>query len=216
MNTIANKVEKYKDYDLSNLTPRQIEVFQLALAGISCSKIAKELGTSKQNISGIIQFAINTLESAENKTPKTSNARVKHFAKKRNCFDYSQLVTRDLSLLSSREQEVLILAASNKTYGEISEELAISISSVGVLLNRAKLKLTGEYEPKRELAAQKERERKAHMDETKKEKIREYAKEYHKKYYQGNNDKISAYNKEYYQKNRERILAKKKVREKSE
>lgn len=218
MNKTKINIHKYAQCDLSNLTTRQREIFQLALKGKSYSDIAKELGGSRQNISSVIHCATKRLESIQEKnqlSQKKIGERKKAKAAKKKNF-YLPFLRMDLSVLSNRELEVLVLASNgDKTYREIAEELAVSGSYIGDLLRRARLKLTGEYEPVRERQAEKQREFRKKMDEERREKRKKYASEYHKKYHRRKSEQINAYNKEYYQKHKEAILAKQKERRKA-
>lgn len=221
MNKTKINIHKYAQCDLSNLTTRQREIFQLALKGKSYSDIAKELGGSRQNISSVIHCAIKRLESIQGGKPtvrkvKKQGEERKQREPRKKKYPYSLLARMDLSVLTNREREVLVLVSNgDKTHREIAEELAVSGSYIGDLLRRARLKLMGEYEPVRERQAEKQREFRKKMDEERREKRKKYASEYHKKYHRRKSEQINAYNKEYYQKHKEAILAKQKERRKA-
>ena len=129
--------------DQSNLTSRQREVLSLRKQGLSCMEIAKKLQCSKQNVYGIIDSA-NKRMAREIVQHVSENKQNKKKACAQN--NYAMYDDRDFSCLTGMERLCMSCKISGMTYRQISEEKGVSISSVGVLLKRAREKLNGTYD----------------------------------------------------------------------
>ncbi len=189
--------KKMHEIDINTLTERQKEVVLLIESGMSQSEVAKKLGCTQQNISGILK---TISERAKN---SRGAARLKEEYK-------INLDEVDLNILSPREKEVVLLRDEGKSCGQIAKELNLSANSVGVMLYVARAKIAG-----RETYSQKNREkinaacRAAYKIPEKREKkkaIREKFVKNHPEF----KEKLSEYNKKYYQEHKEEILARRR------
>lgn len=200
-------LSKYKDADLSRLTEKQKEVFFMALQGISGIEIAQKRGCSKQNVYASISVAKNKLDSP---APSESLVLRKRQVKRQEKFDPNQYKDKDLSILTPKEKEVMILWIAGNSYDQIATALGISRNAVGTLLFRARKKLDGDYDEERERIREYAARRRAILG---KEKVREL----NRKYIQNAAEKGKVRcrtddNKKYYQEHREEILARQKER----
>lgn len=194
--------------DKSNLTSRQREVLSLREQGLSCMDIAKKLQCSKQNVYGVIASANKRMarEIVQDVSEKKQNKK-----KAYDQYNYAMYNDRDFSCLSEMERLCMSCKISGMTYRQISEEKGVSISSVGVLLKRAREKLNGTYD------------RVAIAEASKKNRVKlgkEIVSERNKKSYLKNREEriknMKEYNKIYYQKHREEILSRQKEKLKRE
>lgn len=197
-------IESLKKIELDALTERQYIAVKAVIARKSLTEIAKEMNCSKQNVSELIKSAQERYiriqgkqECASTKIQQCSTT-IPHNA-------YEIYANYDLSVLTPREKEMMLLKISGLSYREIANKLGlISTSGVGVILRRAREKLTGTYN-RDEINKKAQEWRK---------KNPEKVKEVNKKQYVKNREKrikdMKQYNKKYYQEHREEILEKQK------
>lgn len=195
------------EIDAENLNEKYKEVFILyKKIGMTQKMVAEELGCTRQNISLIL----NSIKNKESKAEKPKTEKLKRTTASEN---YQQYKSADLSILTDREKEILIMKMEGKTYKEIAERLETSTSSVGSLLCRAKTKLEGKetYEQRNRELVNARRRTPEH---------REKEKKWHRNFMNNHpefKEHLKAYRREYYLKNRERIIEKvKKKRRKKE
>ena len=198
--------EELRKIEIENLSARQKEVFLLYDAGMSQTEIAKKLGCSCQNISVILK-TIKKNSGIKEKTKRKSRSLPNEEKKKiqnqikENNAKYNDV---NISTFSPREREVMKKRLECKTYKEIADELGISTKSVSVLLSRARDKLSG-----KKTYAQKNKDKYNARRRT--PEHREKEKKWHRNFVNNHpefREKIREYNKKYYQENRERILEK--------
>lgn len=185
--------KKMHEIDINTLTERQKEVVLLIESGMSRSEVAKKLGCTYQNVTGILKTI-----SKRAKNPRGA-ARLKEEYK-------INLDEVDLNILSPREKEVVLLRDEGKTCAQIAKELNLSANSVGVMLYVARAKIAG-----RETYSQKNKEkinaacRAAYKIPEKRER-KKAAREKFVKNHPEFKEKLSEYNKRYYQEHKEKIL----------
>lgn len=190
------------EIDAENLNEKYKEVFILyKKIGMTQKMVAEELGCTRQNISLIL----NSIKNKESKAEKPKTEKLKRTTASEN---YQQYKSADLSILTDREKEILIMKMEGKTYKEIAERLETSTSSVGSLLCRAKTKLEGKetYEQRNRELVNARRRTPEH---------REKEKKWHRNFMNNHpefKEHLKAYRREYYLKNRERIIEKVKKR----
>lgn len=195
------------EIDAENLNEKYKEVFILyKKIGMTQKMVAEELGCTRQNISLIL----NSIKNKESKAEKPKTEKLKRTTASEN---YQQYKSADLSILTDREKEILIMKMEGKTYKEIAERLETSTSTVGSLLCRAKTKLDGKetYEQRNRELINARRRTPEH---------REKEKKWHRNFMNNHpefKDHLKEYRRKYYLENRERIIEKvKKRREKKE
>ena len=204
----------YIKTDLSVLTNRQREIFQMKLEGTSIAQIAKQIGCSRQNVSSILKYAVLRLDGHKEKqghVDKKAELGQRSVDKKATLrqggVDYSKYATRDLSDLNDNERIALKRRISGALYREIAQEINCTTGVVGYYLQCAVAKLDGRYE---ELMGKQV----ARVTEYRKGKGKEIAKKMRKKNYEEHREerikKMKEYNKKYYEQNRERILERQK------
>lgn len=193
-----------KKIDLDVLTDRQRIAVQTILDGKTLTEIAKEMKCSKQNVSALIKSAQDRYIRIQGKQEHTS-IKMKQCPTTIRHNVYEIYENYDLSELTPREKEMMLLKISGLSYREIANKLGlISTSGVGVILQRAREKLDGTYN-RDEINKKMQEWRKRNPEKV---------KEVNKKQYIINREKrikdMKIYNKKYYQEHREQILEKRK------
>lgn len=211
---MENKKVEYTAYigrDLSILTSRQREAFEMLLSGKKYSEIATKMGCSKQNIYGLIKVARKRLDSpppVPSPTPRKKPDPKKRGRTTKNL----KYADYDFSHLTEIQRFCMESHIAGKTYRQIAETLGITPPYVSNILYDARCKLDNVPNERLRRNAEHQKKYRAKLDPVKKEKFYNA----HKKYYQKNRDKMierfKEYNKSYYAMNRERILARQKER----
>lgn len=135
---IKEKVEK--------LTPRQRQIYELYLSGKSQSKIAKELGVSKQCVSEAVKISkkkIDRLEEKRKRKPRKPEVKPRkpyNITKPKPPADLTKYANIDKTLLSEKQQRILEYRLEGKTNKEIAELENSSASAVSACVDVIKKK----------------------------------------------------------------------------
>lgn len=209
---MENKKVEYTAYigrDLSILTSRQREAFEMLLSGKKYSEIAAEMGCSKENIYGLIKVARKRLDSPP-PVPSLTPQNKKVVNKKVRSTKNMKYADYDFSHLSDKQRFCMESHIAGMTYNQIAEALGVTPQYVSCVLYDARCKLDNVPNERLRRIAEHQKEYREKLGPDKKERFYNA----HKKYYQKNRDKMierfKEYNKSYYAKNRERILARQK------
>lgn len=203
-------INALKGLNLELLTERQRTAVSMVLEGKTQAEIGKTMGTSVQNVSSLIKTAIARnarLQSSSKKGVDQQRQTISSHPLQKRGTDYSRYKGRDFSVLTPREQEIITLKIDGLTHQQVANKLDIHISSVGVLLQRARQKLDGTYHDGLRLIVN-HRQRESRLKNPAREK--ENRKKTYLKYREKRIADMKKYNKKYYQRHRDEILTRQK------
>lgn len=203
-------INALKSLNLELLTDRQRTAVSIALEGKTQAEIAKTMGTSVQNVSSLIKTAIARnarLQSSSKKGVDQQRHKISSHSPQKRGSDYSRYKCSDFSVLTPREREIITLKIDGLTHQQVANKLDIQISSVGVLLQRARQKLDGTYHDGLRLIVNR-RQRESRLKNPAREK--ENRKKTYLRYREKRIADMKEYNKKYYQRHRDEILTRQK------
>lgn len=203
-------INALKELNLELLTERQRTAVSMALEGKTQAEIGKTMETSVQNVSSLIKTAIARnarLQANSKKNMDQLKQKISPSLPQNRGTDYSRYKGRDFSVLTPREQEIITLKIDGLTHQQVANKLDIHISSVGVLLQRARQKLDGTYHDGLRLIVN-HRQRESRLKNPAREK--ENRKKTYLKYREKRIADMKKYNKKYYQRHRDEILTRQK------
>lgn len=181
--------EKHLDDNiLARMTCRQKEIWIMHVEGEKTASISRKLNISHQAISYSIE-AINKKLDAKGINLKEKNISYKKRKPEYNPKLFLEYIDADLSILTEREREIFQKYLSGESHKEIAEFFGLTIKSTATRL----------YSIRRKLDKQE-----SFTDIWRKEN-KEKLKEYNKKYYQKNKEKILDNKKRWDKENREKV-----------
>ena len=158
--------------NINVLTNRQKEVYLLWKSGMSQAQIAREIGTSPQNISSILKYANDRIKNGRKPRSKRKNRksnRINSCKKYENC---------DMSMLTERQRRILQYRIAGKTGSEIAKIEGVSEGTIWATLDTAVCKITCEFGEKKEYQRLYNKEYRKNNKEKVKELSRNSAEKY--------------------------------------